>query len=228
MTAPKVVEGHSMTASLPSVDLVVHEIVGTLGPEEGLALVIQDLQHRPEVVNCRRPGWMLPRRVSTLVAPVRADLAARTTGMPLPAAPRAVKVTDVKRMDAAPTMNQVLGPLRAMDCLDSDMPIEPQLTQTRTLTWQADAALQITGFACAPVLELDGTHVIDAWTQDTSWDHKFLRLAEPQLLNAGDEISLVVTAYLERWPAQYGFDVLVRPPAASRLVAASPAPVFRK
>ena len=64
-----VLEGYSTDIELPQkVDVVVHEILGNIASEEGVALSIADAAARL----VREPGstgWSIPHRAQTLVAP---------------------------------------------------------------------------------------------------------------------------------------------------------------
>jgi len=205
-----VIEGHSGRVALPRVDIVVHEIVGGLAAEEGMAAAIRDLQQRPDVVNWRVPGWSLPRYVETRVAPLAARpgsqawakaaaMAAQLAGR----GPHTLKVASVERMPAAPSPEDLLGSLQSMDHVNAEAPIVP--VQEGELRWRFDRQAVLEGFACAPWLDLDGEHVIDAWIGGTSWRHKLVGLDIPVIVGPGDEVSLRFTAYVCRYPVQFRF-----------------------
>lgn len=200
-------EGHSSLAALPRVDMTVHEIVGGLAPEEGMGLALLDLQSRPEVVDALRPGWSLPRRVETRMAPLAHGAPGTVTGMAVRqwAVSGPLEVDRLMRLPVAPPPEFLLGELQMLDVLDAEADLQPQLEQDRTLRWRFDKPAVLTGFACAPWLDLDGQHVVDAWLGGTSWRHKLVGLKSPVRVRAGDEVALTLHAEFDKFPTRYGF-----------------------
>lgn len=217
----RVVEGHSGTVPLPKADLLVHEIVGSMALEEGMARAMLDLQKRPEVVDSSRPGWSLPRYVETRVAPVMlagvppATVASRTTMDLAPGGHGHWVRLAVDRLQnvPSPVPGTLLGELQRLESLNVEAPIEPQLYQLRDLTWRVRQPAILAGFACAPWLDLDGEHSVDAWLGGTSWPHKLIGLESPVVVATGDELHLHCYADLRSFPVRYGFTVMWRRPA---------------
>lgn len=217
-----VVEGHSANVPLPKVDTVVHEIVGGLALEEGMARALLDLQARPEVVDSGRRGWSLPRYVETRVAPVAsaglptADIAGRQVvdiGEGQAVVDHWVQLpVDRLRRTPNPARATLLGPLRTMETLNAEASIKPQLLQERALRWRMTSTAVLAGFACGPWIDLDGRHAVDAWLGGTSWPHKLVGLASPVLVSPGDEVALQAMADLRGFPVRYGFRVSWRRP----------------
>jgi len=223
----EVLTGHSASISLPKVDLVVHEIVGGLALEEGMASVLLDLQGRPDVVDASQHGWSIPRYVETRVAPLAladttsvadccVDSVDRGIVMPWATLER-LHVDRLVHIPAPPT-TQLLGTLRVLDCLNMEAPLEPQLSQQRDLTWVFDREAMLRGFACAPWLDLDGRHCVDAWLGGTSWPHKLAGLESPIPVGRGDEITLRVDANSRLFPVEYTFVVELRRATTAALV----------
>lgn len=197
----EVLEGHSAAVRLPPVDIVVHEIVGDLAMEEGVAAVVKDLQGRPEVVDACSPGWSLPRRVETRVAPVALG---QPEGVGLPTSSGA----RIVRLPRPPPWESLLGPLQTLDAIDTGTPVE--LQQERCMHWRMGRAAALTGFVCAPWLDLDGEHFVDAWAVPTSWRHKMVTLKDPATVHPGDEVTLRARVDLRHFPVVYSFSVELR------------------
>jgi len=188
----EVLEGYSTVLDLPAVDLVVHEIVGDLATEEGLAACLADLQRRPAVVNAA-PGWSLPCCVETWCAPVRlhVDEDPETPG--------------VRRLPFVVPEQARLGELKLFEKVDANVPVE--LQQCRTMTWTIKEGATLTGLACLPRIQLDEEEVLDTWTSGpTNWRTVFVRL-DPVPVETGDEVSVVVNCDLTRFPVVHTFTV---------------------
>jgi len=239
----EVLSGYSTQLRLPRVDLVIHELVGNIATEEGLALVLADLQARPDVVDSSAAGWVLPARVLTWVAPVSLHVPVAdededggedggdgsdggeggeggacdghgggddTLGAPggrERESPREVRWPGV--LPAA----VLLGDRRVLEDVSSDSPVA--LEHARSFVWQVAAPGTLTGFACAPHLELDSVESIDAWKERTHWRNVIVLLPEAALVDPGDEIHLQVTLSVGRFPAEYRFSASLRPAAAT-------------
>ena len=98
-----VLEGYSTTLALPRVDVVVHEIVGDIGSEEGVAAMLADLRARPDVVDSSVAGWSVPRVVETLVAPINLRLSAAADGGDGPVEARLPMTPPVRPLRLYPT-----------------------------------------------------------------------------------------------------------------------------
>lgn len=205
----EVVVGYSTLVPLPRVDLVVHEIVGNLATEEGLASVLADLQGRPEVVDSARPGWSLPRCVETWAAPVSLSVALPPGGEPLP--------PSVLRLPCPPPPATLLGEPRLLETVDAERPIA--LRQARRLRWVVKAAGRLGGFACAPRVAFDQYEALDAWAAATHWRHLLVPLAAPVRVLPGDAVELAALADLRRLPVRHAFTAaVVRAPRGPRRV----------
>merc|ERR1712039_151909 len=115
----KIIEGHSAVVRLPKVDMIVHEIVGGLAPEEGMGAVLRDLQNRPEVVNSMLRGWSLPHYVETRVAPLACLQCPPNPAIPprVPGHPVQHPVNRLVRMAQAPIASSLLGRLMILDSI---------------------------------------------------------------------------------------------------------------
>mmetsp|Transcript_11347 Transcript_11347/g.30327 ORF Transcript_11347/g.30327 Transcript_11347/m.30327 type:complete len:335 (-) Transcript_11347:80-1084(-) len=194
----RVVTGHSAMVALPRVDIVVHEIVGHISTEEGAAAVVKDLQERPDVVDSAAPGWLLPRRFETRILPLQLAVP-DDAGNSMKGGGRTLSLPEWFFKKAV-----VLGCLQACDCVDGRAPV--QLQQRHSLSWSIAGAAMLTGFACAPWIDLDGESVVDAWAFWTSWRRKMVVLRNPVALRPGDTLMLEVSADLRVFPPVYKFD----------------------
>lgn len=232
----EVVCGFSTQVPLPEVDLVIHELVGDLGSEEGLPLVLADLQSRLDLFR-DRAGWVVPRRVSTWVAPISLHLASAVVedagsevgeqdGGAEEEAPQdavaeeggedgadvgPLSLSEVRLSQALPPA-ALLGERQVLECMDAEEPID--LQPARTLTWKVKAPSTFTGFVCAPIIEFDANNVIDAWDQQTHFRHVAVMLPEGALVEAGDEVRLDIQMDLRAFPAKYTFAASLRASAA--------------
>jgi len=173
-----VIAGHSATTALPEVDIIIHEIVGSIATEEGVAAVLKDLQNRPDVIDSKKKGWSIPKRIETIVAPV-----AFPAGAP-------------------PILSQrMTGSAGVFDVVDCEAPVE--LLQTRVLSWPVTQQIQLAGFACGPRLLLDDDITLDSFKTHMHWDRQFVPVMDPEgtvPLAAGDAVIIQIEADLRRFP----------------------------
>jgi len=197
----EVVVGYSTMLQLPRVDVVVHEIVGNIATEEGIAASLADLQLRPEVVDASRPGWSLPLRVETLGMPTSLNFA-------LPEDDDSdVEVDPTIRLTFVPPASALLGEPRALEVVDASAKIP--LQQETLHVWPIDKVTTFTGFICAPRVVLDEQTSLDAWAQSTHWRHVLVQLDMPVEVRAGDDIELRFKADLQHFPVAHTFEVAV-------------------
>lgn len=195
----EVVCGFSHSAALPAVDMVVHEIVGNIASEEGVARALQDLQARPSVVDSSSPCWSLPRVIETLVAPVSLNVA-----LPVGSCTTNAGFPRSTALPFIPPRSTLLGAPSAMEVVDAAGPV--QLQQQRELRWTVEAdEATFTGFACGPRLTLDDSCVLDAWAEQTHWRHVLVLLEQPTSVRAGDVVVLRVEADLRSLPVAHTF-----------------------
>lgn len=204
----EVLVGHSTHLELPRVDVVVHEIVGNIATEEGLAASLADLQARAEVVDSSKLGWSLPCRVETLAAPTSLSICLpEEEEEDLEAEP-----DPAVRLPFVPPLAVLLGEPRQLEVVDAAKKI--QLEQECRQVWKVASAATFTGFICAPRVVLDGETTLDAWVQSTHWRHILVQLDVPVRVEAGDQIELKFRADLRHFPVSHRFEVAVlrRPP----------------
>jgi len=197
----EVIAGYSTQVHLPEVDLVIHELIGDIGTEEGMAMVLADLQQRPTVVNSSRPGWVLPRRVLTWITPVKMHFA--------PSSGNGVDKSPEVRLPGKLPTAALLGEKQILEDIDADKPFE--LTQQRTLSWTVDTPSTLTGFVCAPLIEFSPDNVVDASEGQTHWRQVIAMLPEAALVDPGNKIEVQTKAEIGKFPAEYRLDVYLRP-----------------
>jgi len=197
----EIIEGHSAMVALPKVDIVVHEIVGDVAAEEGVAGVLKDLQSRPEVVDSRARGWSLPRVIKTHMCPTSLQLLPNV-GVPTLGGAR------VARLPLPPPVESLLAEPQVLEDIDAEQPI--QLVQERILNWHIKTQSVLTGFICAPWIDLDGEQSIDAFFHRTSWRHKMAVLPNPVPVFPGDELELRACSDLRHFPPVYKFITQLR------------------
>eukprot|EP00928_Gymnodinium_smaydae_P079528 TRINITY_DN6342_c0_g1_i1.p1 TRINITY_DN6342_c0_g1~~TRINITY_DN6342_c0_g1_i1.p1 ORF type:complete len:317 (+),score=67.14 TRINITY_DN6342_c0_g1_i1:73-1023(+) len=186
-----VIVGYSTQLALPEVDVVIHELVGSMASEEGIAFVLDDLsRRRPAVVDSTRPGWVIPRKTATWVAPISLHLPAASSGS---AAGRGRKrrrgaeeatprLHEVRLPVGFPMPHQVLlGDPREAEAVDAEALL---LEESRELRWTVATSATWTGFVCAPKIEFDEDTAVDAWRAKTHWRHVAVMLPEAQPLRS--------------------------------------------
>mmetsp|Transcript_82453 Transcript_82453/g.229806 ORF Transcript_82453/g.229806 Transcript_82453/m.229806 type:complete len:403 (+) Transcript_82453:64-1272(+) len=198
----QVLEGFSTQLELPEVDIVIHELIGDIATEEGLPLVLADLRTRqPPLLDTAAPGWVIPRRALTWVAPVNLHL-------PLPISGRGKAGPPEVRLPMALPRETLLGERQVLEDCNAEASV--LLQETRTLYWKASASGTLTGFVCAPRIEMDDEVVLDAWDERTHWRHVVVLLPQPALVDPGDEIRLEISMDLRSFPSDYRFAAAVR------------------
>lgn len=203
-TQIEVIAGFSSSSHIPPVDLVVHEIIGNIATEEGVASSLADLRSRPEVVNVSMPCWSIPQRIETLCAPISLNIAipSRRVSKGDREPPRTICLPFIPGPDV------LLGLPQTIEVVEASASIE--LEQCRTLRWTiAKEESTFTGFACAPWLRLDRETVLNAWQKQTHWRHVLVMMESPTVVHAGDLIELVIRADLRHLPVEHKFSVSI-------------------
>ena len=183
-----VITGHSSQLALPEVDLVIHEIVGDIASEEGMAATLKSLAGAITDAAVRETSaWSLPRRVETWVAPANLRLPQQSDGSD----------TVEVRLPMLPPAPCLLGKRQLLEVIDAG---DLQLLQETAQEWSVASASTLTGFFLAPRIVLDAETTIDCWSERTSWRSVLVLLPEPVLVEVGDLIRLAVVADLRRFP----------------------------
>mmetsp|Transcript_126759 Transcript_126759/g.253413 ORF Transcript_126759/g.253413 Transcript_126759/m.253413 type:complete len:350 (+) Transcript_126759:44-1093(+) len=196
-----VLEGHSALLTLPRVDMVVHEIVGNIATEEGVAAALADLQGRPEVVDSHAVGWSLPLRVETWCAPTNLSVPLDMNGN----SPKAL--SNAVRLPFTVPQGALLGDPQPMEAVETDCAI--RLEQVRTLKWEVTSSSTLAGIICAPRLVLDAQTVVNAWQQKTHWHQVLVLLSVATLVDPGDVVELIVESSLRNFPVVHRFEAAV-------------------
>eukprot|EP00667_Euglena_gracilis_P016303 EG_transcript_17042 len=198
-----VYEGYSTELALPErVDVVVHEILGNIASEEGVALSLRDAQQR-FLTQPPPPAFSIPHRARTWVAPTAFPIVYEE-GRELPPQRRTY------RLDEFPE-----------DLLLADAQVWEDLQFTQTLPLTFDEVLHFTCTRSGPLCGLvhfmtvdfdtEGGLSIDTLRQRTTWRVVVALFGQSVPLRQGDTLAVRCVADIGAFPSRYRFDVSLSP-----------------
>ncbi len=205
-------EALSFDVELPErAEGMVHEIVGTVGSDEGFPICVADAQARllePDAV-------IVPQCVQTRMMPIGeiepGRLSRVLSGM----------LVGASRPETTPGIQLIYNPPRAVWLAEEPQlmesfttgpgapPMTEQLQQTRDLEFRCVRGGEFTGFllGCRVVTHPDAP-VIDALTSITSWGNACVRMAEqPRTVSAGETLAVRVAVDARTFVPRYQIDV---------------------
>ena len=205
-------EGLSFDVDLPTrAEGLVHEIVGTVGSDEGFPICVADAQERllvPEatiVPQCVQT-WMIP------IGEIRPGLLSRVLSGMLVGASRPETTPGVQLIYNPPRSTWLAEEPQLMESFTTgpgEPPMKAQLEQTRSLTFRCVRAGRFTGFLLGcRVITRPGAPVVDALTSITSWGNACVRMSEePRDVREGETLAVEVSVDARKFIPRYQIDV---------------------